>query len=196
MEDQGRQVNRRQDMADIDLVIRPQQGDGMLWAGITVSRHCGQEALVDRHQLESLEFASGEHKGGEVDSIQGTQHSAVGDVTCHLTDAPSDLPQLAPSPDRGDISLGVGEPVLLRDTERAQPDEHAARLHQGQTRRHEDARRSNPLLDFRRGSAFECCPKHRRRVEIQQCAGNRVSADRHEPRRAIGPLYPGAARAP
>jgi len=70
--------------------------DRILCAGITVSRHCGQEALVDRHQLESLEFASGEHEGREVDGVQGTQNSAVGDVTGHLTDAPSDLPQFAP----------------------------------------------------------------------------------------------------
>ncbi len=170
--------------------------DRMLCAGITVSRHCGQEALVDRHKLESREFASGEHESGEVDGVQGTQHSAVGDVTCHLTDAPTDLPQFAPRPDRGDVSLGVGEPVLSSDTERAQPNEHPARLHQGQPRGHEDARRPNSPLDLRRGSAFERCSEHRRRVEIQQCAWNRVSSDRREPRRAIGPLCPRAARAP
>jgi hypothetical protein len=79
---------------------RAEDRDGMLWADITVSRYCRQKALVDRHQLESLEFASGEHEGREVDGLQGTQHSAVGHVTCHLTDAPSDLPQFAPRPDR------------------------------------------------------------------------------------------------
>ena len=133
----------------------------MLRASITVVRQCGQEPVVDRHQLESLEFASGEHEGGKVDAIQGAQYSAVGDVTGHLTDAPSDLPQFAPRPDRGEVSLGVGEPVFSSDTERAQPDEHPARLHQGQTRGHEDARRPNPPLDLRRGSAFERCPEHR-----------------------------------
>ncbi|PYN83045.1 MAG: hypothetical protein DMD96_03995 [Candidatus Rokuibacteriota bacterium] len=45
----------------------------MLCAGITVARHCGEEALVDRHQLESLEFASGEHERGEVDGVQDAQ---------------------------------------------------------------------------------------------------------------------------
>src|SRR5260370_38259106 len=62
--------------------------DRMLCAGITVSRHCGQEALVDRHKLESREFASGEHENGEGEWLPGQQRPAVRSVPCHLTHAP------------------------------------------------------------------------------------------------------------
>ena len=124
-------------------------------------RKRGLEALINRQQLQSREFAPREDEGGEMDRVQGAQHSAVGDLTCHLTDVAGDLPQLAPGPDRRDVSLGIGQPVLGSDTERAQPDERPARLHQGQTRGHEDARRPNPLLDLRQGSALERCPEYR-----------------------------------
>jgi hypothetical protein len=58
-----------------------------------------------------------------MESVQGTQRSAVGDLTCHPTDPVGDLPQLAPGPDRSEVSLGIGQPVLPSHTKRARPDE-------------------------------------------------------------------------
>ena len=159
-------------------------------------RHCGLEVRIEREQLQSLEFAPREDEGGEVDRVHGAHRSAVGNLTCHLTDAAGDLPQLAPGPDRGDVSLGIGQLVLPSDAEGAQLDERPARLHQGKTRGDEDARRPNPPFDLRQGSTLERCPEYRRRVEVQECAGSRVRADRREPRRATEPRCPGAARAP
>jgi len=98
------------------------------------------EAVIGRQQIQSLELAPGEYESGEVNCAQGSQHSTMGDVARHLTDAAGDFPQFAPGPDRGDISLGIGEPVLPGDTKGAQPDERPARLPERKSRRHKDAR--------------------------------------------------------
>jgi hypothetical protein len=167
-----------------------------LGTGIMTFRHCSLQTLIDGQELQSLEFAPGEDERGEVDRVQGAQHAAAGDLTRQCANAAGDLPHLAPGPDRGDVSLGIGEPILPSDTEGAQPDERAARLHEGKTRGHEDTGRPNPPLDLRPGSALERCPEDRRRVEIQDGARSPVRADRREPRRATGPPCRGAARAP
>ena len=74
-----------------------------------------------------------------MDRVQGAQHTAVSNLACHLADTAGDLPQLAASPDCGDVSLGIGDPVLPGHTEGAQPDQRPAGLHQRETRGHEDA---------------------------------------------------------
>lgn len=99
-------------------------------AGIVASGRCRLEPFVDRQQLEFPQFASREDEGCEVDCVQGAKRSPVGDLACHLTDAAADLSQFAPGPDRRDVSLGIGEPVLLSDTKCTQPDKRPARLHQ------------------------------------------------------------------
>lgn len=90
-----------------------------LCVAVGASRQGGAQALIDCQQLESIEFSTREDVRGEVNRVQGAHRSATGDLTGHLTDAAADLPELATSPDRSDIPLGIGEPFFAGDTEGA-----------------------------------------------------------------------------
>ena len=80
--------------------------------------------------------------------VEGPQRFPRSDVAGELAHRWRHLPQVAPGPDRGDLPFGVTEAPLGSRGGQPKPQDRPGRLNQRQTRRYQELRAADPLLDL------------------------------------------------